>query len=304
MTPNAATNPFESVPRQALGASRDIRVAEEFASALAAMDLTSLDAFFLFDGGTDLVKGNIGSHRRRFQLEVTLPDAEEPTKLYLKRYDHPPCLPQLIHWLTHRRRVSLARIEHETACRLAAEGIGTPHTAACGELWGTLFEKRSFLMTRQVANAESLERKLPPYFNDSLTPSVRRQRRDFIQRLATFVKRFHETGYCHRDLYFSHIFCSTTGSFCLIDLARAFKPVLRRRFKIKDLAQLHYSAPRDHFSRTDRLRFYLTYCGRDSLEPADRSLLAAVLKKTARMARHNRKHRVPVPYLDRTRDGG
>ncbi len=304
MTPNAATNPFESVPRQALGASRDILVAEDFASALAALDLTSLDAFFLFEGGTDLAKGNIGAHRRRLQLEVTLSDGEEPTKLYLKRYDHPPCLPQLVHWLTHRQRVSLAQIEHETACHLAAEGIGTPHTAACGELWGALFEKRSFLMTRQVANAESLERKLPPYFNDPLTPSVRRQRRDFIQRLATFVKRFHETGYCHRDLYFSHIFCSTTGSFCLIDLARAFKPVLRRRFKIKDLAQLHYSAPRDHFSRTDRLRFYLTYCGRNSLEPADRSLLAAVLKKAARMARHNRKHRVPVPYLDRTRDGG
>lgn len=300
MTSDAATNPFERVSRQALGASRDILVAEEFEPALAAQGLTSLDAFFVFEGGRDLAKGNIGSHRRRLQLAVTLPNAEQPTKLYLKRYDHPPRLPQLIHWLTHRRRVSLARIEHETACRLAAEGIGTPHTAACGELWGALFEKRSFLMTRQVADAESLERKLPPYFHDPVTLDVRRQRRDFIQRLATFVKRFHETGYCHRDLYFSHIFCSTTGSFTLIDLARAFKPVLRRRFKIKDLAQLHYSAPRDQFSQTDRLRFYLTYCGRNSLEPADRSVLAAVLKKAARMARHNRKHRVPVPYLDRS----
>ncbi|UCD49418.1 MAG: hypothetical protein JSW27_18030 [Phycisphaerales bacterium] len=300
MTPDAAVKHDKQDSREALQASRDILVAREFQAPLAALGLTSLDTFFAFDQGRDLAKGNIGAHRRRFQLKATLPNEEQATKLYLKRYDRPPCLPQLVHWLTHRRRVSLARIEHETACRLAAQGIGTPHTAACGESWGALFEKRSFLMTRAVANAESLERKLPPCFHGPVTPDVLRQRRDFIQQLATFVKRFHETGYCHRDLYFSHIFYSTTGSFCLIDLARAFKPLWRRRFKIKDLAQLHYSAPCDHFSRSDRLRFYRAYCGRKSLSPADKSLLVAVLKKAARMARHNRKHDVPVPYLDRT----
>jgi hypothetical protein len=279
-------------------------VAPHFQAALAAIGLTSFEAIFAFDGGTDLAKRNIGTHRKRLQLEITLPGDERPTKLYLKRYDRPPRFQQLIHWLTHGRRVSLGRAEHDTACALAAEGVGTPHTVACGQQWGTLFEKRSFLMTRQIAQSESLERRLPSCFTGPITADTLRQRRDFINRLAAFARRFHQTGYRHRDLYFAHIFHSTTGAFCLIDLARAFKPILRRRFQIKDLAQLHFSAPHDSFSRTDRLRFYLAYSERSSLGASDKKLIAAVVKKAARMARHNRKHNVPVPYLDRTREAG
>ena len=299
MTSNATTKHDRLHPRDALQASGDILVASPFQAALNALSLTSLDAVFAFDGGKDLVKDNIGTHRRRFQLETTLPDTTHPTKLYLKRYDRPPRLQQLRYWLAHGHRISFGQGEHETACRLATAGIDTPQTVTCGQQWGLLFEKRSFLMTREVADSDSLERKLPVCFTGPATPEALRQRRDFIRRLGLFVKRFHETGYRHRDLYLAHIFYSTTGSFCLIDLARAFRPILRRRFQIKDLAQLHYSAPREHFSATDRLRFYLSYCGRSELDATDRTLIAAVVKKAMRMVRHNRKHRIPVPFLDR-----
>ena len=273
-------------------------VAPEFQAALDALGLTCLDAVFVFDRGRDLAKRNIGSYRRRLQLEVTLPGVKQPTKLYLKRYERPPRFQQLMHWLRHGRRISFGCGEHDVSQRLASEGIGTPHTVACGQEWGTLFEKRSFLMTREVPDGEALERRLPPCFCGSATGERARQRRDFIERLAKFVRQFHNTGFRHRDLYFAHIFCSTDETFCLIDLARAFRPILRRRFQIKDLAQLHYSAPRDFFSATDRLRFYRAYLGRESLDASDRRLLAAVVKKAVRMARHNRKHRIPVPFLD------
>jgi hypothetical protein len=299
MTPDAADQHDTRIAREPLQASGDILVAPRFQAALAAAGLTSIDAIFAFDRGKDLAKRNIGPHRKRLQLEVTVPGEERPTKLYLKRYDHPPRLQQLVHWLTHRRRVSLGRAEHDTAWKLASEGVGTPHTVACGQQWGALFEKRSFLMTREIAQSESLERKLPPCFIGLATSDKIHQRRDFIKELAALVRRFHQTGYRHRDLYFAHIFHSTAGSCCLIDLARAFKPILRRRFQIKDLAQLHYSAPRDHFSRTDRLRFYLAYSGNKSLGSSDKRLMTAIVKKAARMARHNRKHMIPVPYLDR-----
>jgi hypothetical protein len=298
MTADAAVTNDTVSGREALRPSRDMLVAPGFREALTSLDMTSLDAVFAFDQGRDLAKSNIGSHRRRFQLAVTLPGAKQPTKLYLKRYDRPPRLQQLMHWLRHGRRVSLGCGEHDVACRLASKGIGTPHTVACGQEWGTVFEKRSFLMTREVADSEALERKLPPFFRGSATAKTIRQRRDFIERLAAFVRRFHETGYRHRDLYFAHIFCSTDQTFCVIDLARAFKPILRRRFQIKDLAQLHYSAPQRFFSSADRLRFYRAYVGRESLGPSDRRLLAAVVKKANRMARHSRKHKIPVPFLD------
>ncbi len=299
MTSSAAAQPDRKGRREPIEAASGFFVAPEIQTTLAGLGLTSLDAVFAFDQGKDLAKANIGSHRRRFQIEVTLPDSDEPIQLYLKRYERPPRLQQITNWLAHRHRVSFGRIEHDTAANLAAQGIGTPHTAACGERWGPLFETRSFLMTREVAQSESLERRLPDCFAAAGTSATLRERRDFVRRLADFVRRFHETGYRHRDLYLSHIFYSTAGSFCLIDLARAFRPLLRRRFQIKDLAQLHYSAPKQHFSATDRLRFYLSYCGRSGLQPSDKPLIAAVLRKAMRMARHNRKHRVPVPFLDR-----
>jgi hypothetical protein len=269
-------------------------IAEGFAEALAGMGVRTMDDVFALEQGRDLAKKSIGRYRRRIELEVTLAGGQV-TKLYLKRYDHPPILKQLENWLAGRRRVSFAGVEHDAAFALCAAGIGTPDVAAWGCQWGPLFEQRSFLLTRQVADSDSLERRLPPCFG----PSGRlHDRRQFIRSLAQFIRRFHLTGCRHRDLYLCHIFCSTSGRFCLIDLARAFKPLLARRFQVKDLAQLHYSAPARAFSRTDRLRFYLTYSDRRRLSESDKSLIRAVLKKADRMAGHNRKHGVPIPFLD------
>lgn len=265
-------------------------VAEDLAAALAEIGIGSFEGAFSLERGTDLAKKSIGRYRRRIELEVTPPTAAQSTKLYLKRYDHPPIIKQLANWFAHRRRVSVAGIEHDTAVALSAAGVGTPRTIAWGCQWGLLFEQRSFLITQQVADSDSLERRLPACFTDD--------RRRSVRSLAQFVRRFHQTGYRHRDLYLSHIFCSTTGQFCLIDLARAFKPFLARRFQIKDLAQLHYSAPASVFSRTDRLRFYLAYADHRRLTPFDKSLIMAVTKKAYRMARHNRKHGIPVPFLE------
>ena len=68
--------------------------------------------------------------------------------------------------------------------------------------------------------------------------------------------RFHDTGFRHCDLYFSHIFLGEGGKLYLIDLQRVFKPVLfKERFRVKDIAQLYYSAEAKYFSRSDRLHF-------------------------------------------------
>jgi hypothetical protein len=284
---------------QLLCTSSSFFVAEGFRDALAGLGLTSLDAVFAFDAGRDLAKPNIGRFRRRLQFEVTPTGSGQPVKVFLKRYDRPPIIGQLRNWLSHRRRRSFALTEHETAERLAAAGIRTPRTLACGEQWQALFERRSFLMAEEVKNSQSLELRLPACFEGPTTPAKRRMRREFIQRLASFIRRFHETGWRHRDLYFSHIFCSDTGEFCLIDLARACRPVLPRRLQIKDIAQLHYSAPAASFSRTDRLRFYLAYAGRRRLLPQDKVFIRRAVQKAGRMARHNLKHGIPVPFLSR-----
>ena len=269
-----------------------------FEDALAELGLISLEAVFAFESGRDLAKANIGRFRRRLQFDAQPRGMSHPVRVFLKRYDRPPIILQLRNWVLHHARRSFARTEGETAERLAACGIPTPHVVALGEQWGLLFERRSFLMIEEVQDSEALERRLPPCFDGDAAGTGGTARRDFIRRLAAFVKRFHDTGYRHRDLYLCHIFCSSQGEFSLIDLARASRPILRRRFQIKDLAQLHYSAPATRFSRTDRLRFYLAYAGRRGLRRRDKLFVCRVLRKAAKMARHSAKHGDRIPFLE------
>jgi tRNA A-37 threonylcarbamoyl transferase component Bud32 len=271
----------------------------QYRDALAEIGLASVDAVFAFATARDLAKPTLRRFRRRLQFEVVPSGAAAAAKVFLKRYDRPPLLQQLSNWLLHHRRCSFALAERQAAERIARHGICTPQTVACGEEWGLLWERRSFLMTEEVPNAEALERQLPACFAGTPTPERLRTRREFIRRLAVFVRRFHDTGYRHRDLYFSHIFHSPTGEFYLIDLARASRPIRQRRFQIKDLAQVHYSAPAASFSRTDRLRFYLAYAGRRRLTRRDRVFLCSVARKAAKMARHSAKHGVAIPFLER-----
>jgi hypothetical protein len=175
-------------------------------------------------------------------------------------------------------------------------GVNVPWMVAWGEHLGVLFEKRSFVIIEKVPDGESLERRLPDFFNGPATSENLKMRRRFIEQLAMFVRKFHDTGFCHRDLYLCHIFSTVNGRFCLIDLARAFRPVcFRNRYLVKDLAQLHYSAPAKYFSGTDRLRFLRAYLGRDKL---DRNLVRWIHNKAKSMARHDAKHGRTVPFAN------
>jgi len=320
--------------REFVETSKSFFVNPDYKMALSKLGLTSVAAVFSFNVAKNLSKDNLASFRSRLRFEINPPDVwrinspstplevcaegssrkrpevlrdssvpqEEPlltgsTTVFLKRYDRPPITVRLENWLSHRSRKSCGFYEFESASELAAEGINTPKIISYGQQWGMFFEKRSFIITEKIPDAESLERELPPFFNGPATVETLKLRRSFIAQLAFFVKKFHQTNYCHRDLYFSHIYYSDNGSFCLIDLARAFKPtLLRQRFRIKDIAQLHYSAPARYFSRTDRLRFYIGYAGHSDLTNNDKIFIRKVINKAELMARHNTKHGRIAPF--------
>lgn len=275
--------------------SKSLFIDPDYKAAFGKLGLNSIDAVFSFEAGKNLAKDNLAKYRVRLQFEIDSPQ----TTVFLKRYDRPPISVQLRNWLTSRSRVSCGLIGFKSAIELQAGGINTPKILFHGEQWGAFFERRSFIITEKIPCAESLERKLPDYFSDTTTVEKLKLRRSFISQLAGFVKKFHETGYCHRDLYLAHIFYSDSGEFYLIDLARAFKPMIRhRRFLIKDIAQVYYSAPAKYFSKTDRLRFYITYSGRHKLTKKDKAFIRKVINKARRMARHDMKHGRPVPFAN------
>jgi hypothetical protein len=267
----------------------DFFVEPDYKPAFEQLGLTSIEAVFAFQGVKNLTKANLAPHRSRIELQIESP----ATTLFLKRYDRPPVWTQLKNWLSAKKRISCAYAEFKASGDLQQLGINVPRMVAWGDSWGAIFEKRSFVIIEKVEQGVSLEKRLPDFFDGPATPENLKMRRQFIKELAVFVRKFHETGFCHRDLYFSHVFLKANGNFCLIDLARAFRPLFfSQRYRIKDLAQLHYSAPGKNFSKTDRLRFLQAYL--DS--PIDGNLAKRINDKALQMARHDMKHGRAVPF--------
>ncbi|MDO8302042.1 MAG: hypothetical protein Q7T18_02260, partial [Sedimentisphaerales bacterium] len=145
-----------------------------FEKALKQMGLDSIDAVFSFSGGRDLAKATLAKHRSRIKFELAT-EVTENTEVnkntiscFLKRYDNVPPLIQIKNWLSHRRIASTMFYDLDPAQKLAAAGINTPQTVCYGSERGMLFEKRSFIITRQIPG-ESLERVLPDCFNKLAT---------------------------------------------------------------------------------------------------------------------------------------
>ena len=79
----------------------------------------------------------------------------------------------------------------------------------------------------------------------------------------------------------------------VIDPGRALQePRLTRRWTVKDLAQLNFSAR--YLSCADRLRFLRLYLGRP-FRRSDRFLVRVIAMKTRRIAAHTAKHSLWVP---------
>lgn len=276
--------------------SKGFFVDSDYETTFRKLGLTSLDAVFSFNAGRNLSKDNLASYRDRMQFDVDIPECLTAT-LFLKRYDRPPLSTQLKNCLSHRQIIPLAVSDFNTTKKLSAANINVPKVIAYGCQKGVFLEKRSFIITEKIPNAESLEKKLPEYFDALPTSENLRLRKNFTKQLAEFIKKFHQTGFRHRDLYLCHIFHTDTGQFYLIDLARTFRPLLfTNRFKIKDIAQLHYSAPAKYFSKDDRLFFYLAYAGQNKLNAKDKKIIAKVKRKARRMAKHDQKHGRNAPF--------
>jgi heptosyltransferase-2 len=257
--------------------------------------LTSIDSVFSFDKGQNLTKKNLADYRTRMQFLIGTP----PENVFLKKYEHPPLLVQLDKWLCNRCPITCGMFEVKAAKILNAAGVNTAKIIAYGQQTDLIFENRSFIIAEQVPNSKSLEQKLPDYFEEPSAEKNLTARRQFIKKLAHFIKTFHDTGFRHRDLYLCHIFCDTKERFTLIDLARAFQPwLLGQKFLIKDITQLYYSSPIKYFSRTDRLRFYKSYSGRKNLNAADKSFIRKVISKADVMARHDKKHGRIIPFKE------
>ncbi|MBI4603710.1 MAG: phosphotransferase [Planctomycetes bacterium] len=104
--------------------------------------------------------------------------------------------------------------------------------------------------------------------------------------LAAHAARLHDSGLCHRDLNVYHLLVDA-GGLRLIDVGRVARFV-RRRWIVKDLASLLYTARREGFPAWACRAFLRRYLAWTRRRWSRRRLIAAVAAKAERIRRHAR----------------
>ena len=274
-------------PRNTLVAGHnDLMIASAYEDVLRAGGLDSLDALFAVSEADRLSKPGLANWRERLRLTLDVRGKQET--FYLKRFSNPPASTQREIRRSGSGASSVAGTEWTWLNRLATDGIPCATPVAFGERLRGGRELRSAVLTAAVPG-RSLEHWVGVWSRGD-HPTISR----LIRPLAELIARLHKRGYIHRDLYLSHIFHNPTGtvdrSFHLIDLQRVIRPRgLRRRWIVKDLASLNFSAPTGLISDADRLRWLTHYLQVSKLDASARRLVYRVVGKTRRIAYHERR---------------
>lgn len=164
--------------------------------------------------------------------------------------------------LMFRRPIVDAGREWDVLRVLYSAGIKAPRALALGISGFNPARRESFVILEDLDNMVSLETLAldkPPALK-----SVKIRRR-LIQALADVVRRLHVAGINHRDLYLCHFLLpegrlENMNALHLIDFHRAqVRERIPRRWVVKDLASLSFSAWPLKLSMRDKLYFIRCY---------------------------------------------
>ena len=200
---------------------------------------------------------------------------------YLKRYEAGYLKPlyklkRLLHWPGADDE---AAHEWRMLNTLRDAGFNTPTPIAFGQFKSGGIVTRSFLLTAEISGGEAAHECL------RALKTKPRERRAFLREVGAVSRQFHGAGFVHKDYYLSHLFVAPDAQpdgcdFYFIDLQRLARPrLLNRRWRIKDAAQLAYSAHLDGASHADLLACYLAYADRKKLQAEDRRWIRDVWKR-------------------------
>ncbi len=197
--------------------------------------------------------------------------------------------------------------EYRAVLALSKLGIDTLDIAAYAEQGRNPARRQSMLLTDELADTQSLEQYCADW---SAAPPPFPVRVRLLVTLAGAAGRMHAAGINHRDFYLCHFHLdpATLGERhprChLIDLHRAqLRARTPRRWRVKDLAALYFSAMDCGLEQRDLLRFIRRYSGgglREAL--ADRALWRQVQRRANRLYR--REHGRAPPRAGQPRATG
>lgn len=191
--------------------------------------------------------------------------------------------------------------EYRAVQALRRLGVDTLDVAAYAERGWNPARRHSMIVTDDLVGTVSLEdycadwRSNPPPF---------RTRMKLLLKVADSAGRMHSSGINHRDFYICHFhldeatLAQPLPRCYLIDLHRAqMRAHTPRRWRVKDLAGLYFSAMDCDLSRRDLLRFLSRYTpgGLREALGRDAGLWREVQEKALRLYRREHGREPPAP---------
>lgn len=232
--------------------------------------------------------------RENWRIEIV--EGGRRRAMYLKRHRERSVVRRLRACLGAGPGTTAGRTEAENVLQLQQSGIDAMRVVAYGERMHRDGLAESFVLTEELAGFTQLDH----FLRQRFVPAAERRKPDrplarLLGEVADVAARFHRSGFNHRDFYCCHFFIREVdaGDFSvrLIDLQRVQRRRwLRRRWIVKDLAQLAYSAPRERLTRTQRLAFIKRYLGVRRLRRDDKRLIRQVLAKQRALVRRHGAH--------------
>ena len=185
---------------------------------------------------------------------------------FLKRHLGVGWLEILKNWVVGKRPVLGAENEYRACRHLAARNLPAPRVAAFATEGGNPARRRSFVLCEELSGYDSLEAVVADWARQPPSPRARRR---LIMAVARFVRRLHEAGVAHRDLYICHLMLDRQKwaegevRLAVLDLHRArLQSKLSAYWRKRDLAALLFSTLDLDLPLRSRLRFLRIYTGR------------------------------------------
>ena len=172
--------------------------------------------------------------------------------------------------------------EWDALRRLQEIGVAAPEPVACAEEYRNGLVRRAYIILKEAPVSGSLE---SHFLSDSCEFDHQSIKLLIAQALIS-LKRMHDHGVNHRDFYLGHLFLSHRNEVWVLDLDRAdVRDEMPIRWRIKDLAALHFSIPERLLSTRERLSILRHNYLENSLS-SERRLLEAIVKKAQTIRKH------------------
>jgi tRNA A-37 threonylcarbamoyl transferase component Bud32 len=181
---------------------------------------------------------------------------------------------------------SMVRAEYENLEKLAGWGFRVPQLVAWGDHRFAGGVIHAFIITEEIPQAMGVDYLASDWFEQQGKAVREQNKTELITEVAGAVKRMHEHGFEHHDLFLRNMMVSgqDMSKLYMMDAPRAYiwPAFIMQKRRSFDLATLDAAAT-EAFTRSQRMRFMHIYLGHQRLTDADKQLIRQVLKQAKPM---------------------